>query len=476
MEDATADLVHRLAARLGAELVETHISWVLLADAAAYKLKKPVRLPFVDYSTPERRQQFCEEEVRLNRRLAPSLYLGVVRVTGPASGPEIDGPGPTLDHAVRMRRFPAGALFSEQLAGGTLTGDSVDRFAAMLADFHAQAPPAPPAPERLPAARLRLHLAALDGARGALGPDDQYFLGGWIRSRCDALAPLWERRAAQGWVRDGHGDLHLANVVSLGEEVAAFDCIEFDAALRRIDVIEDAAFALMDFCARGRPDLGWRFFSAWLEQAGAHDALPALALSVVQRALVRAQAELLRSPGGGALPYARTALAWARRPRAGLTITHGLPGSDKSFEAQRLLQRQGAIRLRSDVERKRLYGLGALDDSAARGLDLYTPEATRRTYERLFTLARTALQGGIPVILDAAFLRRAERQQALALAREMDAPFAILACEAPEAVLRQRLLARRGDASEAGLAVLEALRRTAEPLHPDEQAHVLAAA
>lgn len=275
-------------------------------------------------------------------------------------------------------------------------------------------------------------------------------------------------------MRECHGDLHLANVVSLDSGIAAFDCIEFDAALRRIDVLEDASFALMDFCARGRPGLGWRFFSAWLEQTGEHDALPALAFSVVQRALVRAQVEHMRQPGGGgALTYARTALDWTRRPPPSLTITHGLPGSGKSHASKRLLQEQGAIRLRSDVERKRLSGLGALDDSHARGMDLYTAEATQRTYARLFALARTALQSGVSVILDAAFLRRAERQQALALARSLDVRFSILACEAPLPVLRQRILARRGDASEAGLAVLEVLRHAAEPLQPQEQAFVL---
>ena len=468
-EPATATLVERLASRLHAEVVETHISWVLLAGPLAYKLKKPLRLPFVDYSTPERRHHFCEEEVRLNRRFAPSLYLGVSRVTGPAEAPEFDGPGPVLDHAVRMRRFPAGALFSEQLAAGTLQEEAVDRLAALVADAHAQAPVSPEEPDPDPGRRRRQALAALEGARPLLGADEHAMLRDWLASACRDLAPVWARRRAAGRVRECHGDLHLANVVSLGAQVAAFDCIEFDASLRWIDVLEDAAFPLMDFCARGRSDLGWRFFDGWLARTGDHDGLPALRLCVVARALVRAQVEHMRMPhGAAARACASTAIEWTRSLRPRLAITHGLPASGKTFAARAVQQRQGGICLRSDVERKRMYGLPPLQDSHAQGLDLYTPEAKRQTYQRLFALARTALQAGFPVVLDAAFLRWDERRQALALAREFAVPFAIIDCEAPLPVLRQRLRARRGDASEADEAVLEQLRRTAEPLQRDE--------
>lgn len=467
-------LVHRLASRLQAEVIETHISWVLLAGPHAYKIKKPVQLSFVDYSTLAKRRHFCKEEVRLNGRLAPSIYLGVCRVTGPAEDPAFDGSGEVLDYAVRMRRFPPGALFSEQLATGTLGEGPVDRFAALLARFHADASRASSGVVAESGRRQRQALAALEGARAGFSEEERSFLGAWISDQSAALGGLWQARQQKGCVRECHGDLHLANVVTLGPEVAAFDCIEFDPALRWIDVIEDAAFPLMDFCARGRADLGWRFFNAWLEQTGEHDALPALAFSVVQRALVRAQVEHMRQPSGGAaLPYGRTALAWARRPQPSLTITHGLPGSGKTVASQRFLQQRGAIRLRSDVERKRLFGLNALDDSHACGIDLYTPEVTARTYARLFALARTALQSGVSVIVDAAFLRGPERLQALALAHSLKVPFSILSCEAPLPVLRQRILERRGDASEADLDTLEALRRAAEPLQPQERSFVL---
>jgi aminoglycoside phosphotransferase family enzyme/predicted kinase len=469
MNDSAA-LVERLARVLGAEVLETHISWVLLCQEFAYKVKKPVRLPFVDYSTLERRLHFCQEEVRLNRRLAPTLYLGVSSITGTADQPAVDGSGEPLEYAVRMRRFPAGALFSEQLESGTLQPQEVDRLADLLARCHASAPRCAATCAGAPSAGDRA-LAAIEGCRTLLGADEHAGLRAWIGAGSRALQALWNARRAQGKVRDCHGDLHLANIVSMDGEVAAFDCIEFDPALRWIDILDDAAFALMDFAARGRPDLGWRFINGWLERTGEYEALPALRFSVVHRALVRAQVEHLRAPGSAAaLRYARLALTWSRSSDARLVITHGLPGSGKTFASQQLLERQGAVRIRSDVERKRLFGLRALDDSRAAGLDLYTTETTGRAYARLFAVARQALQAGYPVVLDAAFLRRDERQQARALAEELHVPFAIVACDAPLPVLRQRLLGRQGDASEADLAVLEKLAAVVEPLQRAERA------
>ena len=476
MHASDTAFVQCLAQGLGAQVVETHISWVLLGDGVAYKLKKPVRLPFLDYSTPGRRLHFCEEEVRLNQRLAPTLYLGVSRVTGSRDAPVMDGSGPTLDYAVRMRRFPAGALFSEQVAAGTLAADTVDRLVELVAGFHAAAPQAKPGPVRDAHLHQRQILDALEGARPLFVPAEWTGLHAWITGQCHALESLWAQRRSLGRVRECHGDLHLDNLVSLGAEVAAFDCIEFDPALRWIDILDEAAFTLMDFTVRGRADLGWRFFNGWLDRTGDHEGLPALRLALVYRALVRAQVEHLRAPGGQlAHRYARAALNWSRGGQPRLIITHGLPGSGKTFVSQRLLEQLGAIRLRSDVERKRLFGLAPLENSRERGLDLYTPEAGQETYARLYSLARTVLQEGFPVVLDAAFLRREEREQARSLARKLGVPFGIVACKAPLPVLRQRLHARQGDASEADLAVLEELRARVEPLHPDEAAFLVTA-
>ena len=466
-------LVTALTRTLRAQMIETHISWVLLAEGTAYKIKKPVRLPFVDYGTLEARRHFCEEELRLNRRLAPSLYLGITRITGTHQAPVLDGPGPVLEYAVRMRRFAPGALFSEQLAAGTLRGADVDRLAALLADFHERMPTAEAASGFANAERRRaVALAALEGVRSLASEGELAELRAWIEAEAAALAPLWTSRKAEGRVRECHGDLHLANVVRVDGDVLAFDCIEFDPALRWIDVLDDAAFVVMDFAAHHRNDFAFRFLNAWLDRTGDHQGLPALRFAVVYRALVRAQVAHLRGAQEqtAARRYLQTAIDWSKQQGARLFITHGLPGSGKTFASQKVLEQEGAVRLRSDVERKRLFGVGELEDSRAKGLNLYDAEATSRTYAHLFEVARIALQAGYPVILDAAFLRRAERSQALTLAQALNVRFLIVVCEVPLALLRERLQARSGDASEADVAVLERLLAVAEPLASDELA------
>ncbi|MGZ5776630.1 AAA family ATPase, partial [Ramlibacter sp.] len=406
-----------------------------------------------------------------------SLYLGVSRITGPADAPAIDGPGPVLDHAVRMRRFPPGALFCERLQAGTLDAATVDRFAQRLAAFHADAGVAPASLDPDGSLPLRRAQAALAGGADVFPAGEVASLGRWLDAEWTRDRPAWLRRLRTGQVREGHGDLHLANIVVLDDGPAAFDCIEFDPALCSLDPVDDAAFALMDFAARGRADLGWRFFDAWLAHTGAFEGIALLRFYLVSHALVRAQVEHLRAPGcTAACGYAAAALDLARSAEPRLVITCGLPGSGKTFASQQWLQANGAVRARSDVERKRLFGLGPQADTRAHGIDAYTVDATRRTYDRLLAIARIALEAGFPVVLDAAFLRREERDAARALAAGLGVPFGILACEAPPEVLQQRLRARRDDASEAGAAVLERLRGAAEALAPDEQALVVASA
>lgn len=491
MSDAAADSA-RLAGQLRAylerrsalpvEVVETHISWVLLAGATAYKLKKPIVLPFLDFSRLEARRRFCEEELRLNRRLAKALYLGVSRITGTPDAPQIDGSGPAIDYAVRMRRFPPGSLLAEHAAAGTLTGIDIDRLALRLGSFHAQAPRAEPAngfgsPERRGAAALAAceAVAAFVPSRA----DEWNVLRSWLQREAAALAPQWAARRAAGCVREGHGDLHLDNLLLLDDEPTAFDAIEFDPALRWIDIVDDAAFVAMDLLAHGRRDLAFRFINAWLDATGDHEGLPLWRFAMVYRALVRAQVGLIREQQRAkpakppAAVYTELALRLAdERADPRLLITHGLPGAGKSVAALALAEHVGAIRLRSDVERKRLAGLRALSDSRGVG-DLYGADATRRTYERLAALACIALQAGWPTIVDAAFLRRDERDRFAALAAKANLPFAMLDCRAPVPLLRERVAARRArgdDPSEADAAVLDRLAARRESLSGRELA------
>ena len=463
-------------------LVETHISWVLLADALAYKLKKPLRLPFLDFTTLTARRHFCEEELRLNRRLAPSLYLDVVEVRDTPAGPHFGGVGPVLDVAVRMRRFPEGALWSEMLAAGTLAPRHIDAMAQRLSDFHRDAAMAAPGSDfGSVAAHERVTRRLVEAIDAASPAADWPALRAWLSQQLQALAPLWEARRRDGRVRECHGDLHLANVLQLDGEASAFDGIEFDDALRWIDVLDDIAFLAMDLLAHGQRALAFRFVNAYLEASGDYDGLPALRFYLVSRALVRSQVAAIGEGQGvhsaarcGAADYLALAAALAHSADPRLAITHGLPGSGKSFVSQGVIEQAGAIRVRSDVERKRLFGLGALEASRDRVPGgIYDSATTSRTFARLREVARVALLGGWPVVVDAVFLRRSERARFAALADALAVPFSIFDCQAALPLLRQRLAQRRasgGDASEADAAVLERLRGGAEPLDAAERA------
>ena len=460
-------------------LIETHVSWVLLARQLAYKIKKPVRLPFLDFTSLAERRRCCVEELRLNRRFAPDLYLDVVEVRQGPAGPRFDGPGEAVDVAVRMRRFADGALWSERLAAGTLGAAQIDSFACALAAAHRDAAAAPGDSEHgSPAARARVTdglVAAIDAWQsGASHRLEWPPLRAWLNAEVARLDRHWRERLSAGAVRECHGDLHLGNVLQQGKDALAFDALEFAADLRWIDPLDDLAFLVMDLLAHDRRDLGFRLLNAYLEESGDYDGVPALRFFLVSRALVRAQVGTLRGAGGddndagndAALRYLTlaSALAFGRDPR--LAITCGLPGSGKTFVSQSLAETVGAVRVRSDVERKRLFGVDPLESSRDRSADsIYGAEATELTYARLLAVARKSLEAGWPTLVDAAFLRRAERARFAGLAASLAVPFAILHCHAEAALLRQRIEARRernDDASEADLDVLQRLTRVAE--------------
>lgn len=478
------NMVQALRCQLGAdgsavELIETHISWVLLAGDSAYKIKKPVRLGFLDFGSLDRREFFCREELRLNRRYAPSIYRGVVAIGGTAHEPRLNGEPPAIEFALHMRRFAPRALLSEQLADGNLLPAHIDSLAQRMATLHASADVAPPGSCWGSAAEVadetRAVLQRLHG-RGAEVGDLQR----WWAEQIPRLSPLWQQRRDCGWVRECHGDLHLRNAVVIDEGVTAFDGLEFDPALRWIDVQSDIAFMAMDLMAHDRTGLAWRFVNAWLDASGDHGGVPVLRSYLVHRALVRALVGRIEQ--AASRPTADDYLVLARQlafepPRPRLLITHGLSGSGKTYLSQGLLEHSGALRLRSDVERKRLFGLAALDVSGPRvAPGIYGAEATQRTYEQLAARARTLLRAGYPVIVDAASLLRRERTQLRSLAAEAGVPCTLLDCQADLDTLRQRLRARRqrqDDASEADESVLEQQLQRDEPLSSAERAQAI---
>jgi aminoglycoside phosphotransferase family enzyme/predicted kinase len=475
-------------------VAETHISWVLLTGEYAYKIKKPVRLSFLDYSTLARRRQLCAEELRLNRRLAPDLYLGVSLIGGTPEAPRIDAGGTPLEYAVRMRQFSPADELAALLAAGTVTPRDVAALGTGIARFHAAAAPA--AAESEFGRPETAHRVTMDNfaelrALPEAAPWDERLVA--LERRITALhgelRSLMGERRAQGRVRECHGDLHCGNVVRWAGTLTPFDGIEFDPALRFIDVVNDIAFLTMDLAERGHAELRRAVLQAWAESLGDWQGLPLLPYYEAYRALVRAKVDALRAlqlepqaPARAAavadcvryLEWA-TARVGARRPA--LLVTCGLSGAGKTWLARQLGTRINALHLRSDVERKRLAGLAAHEESRSpRDAGIYTLEFNERTYRRLHDCAAAALAGGEPTIVDAAFLRGDERQRFRALAQRQDLPFAIVHCRAPDAVLRVRVAARtaaRDDASEAGLDVLARQPGYWEPFASGELPHVV---
>jgi aminoglycoside phosphotransferase family enzyme/predicted kinase len=483
---ALAEVLAPQAGPHGVTRIETHISHVLVAGDTAYKIKKPLHLPFVDYSTLARRKACCDEELRLNRRLAPALYLGVAAVTGPRERPRIDGDGDALEYAVRMRSFAQEDLLSSMLERGTLAPAHVDELAQIAAAFHAQAPRAPPeSPYGTPAHVLADALENFDEMLALGGMDAAVAaLRAWTRTAFDACEPAIAQRRREGAVRECHGDLHLGNAALVDGRVTVFDCIEFNADLRWIDVAAEAAFATMDMADRGRDDYAWRFLNAWLEATGDYGSAAVLRFHLVYRAMVRAKVRSLRAaqldvPDGRARvrQEAEGYVALARRlalaRRAAIVVTHGVAGSGKTTLAQALLEGLPAIRLRTDVERKRLQGLAPTARSGSPvDAGLYASAITEQTYDRLAAHAGIVATAGYTAVLDGTFLRRAQRELMRTLAASLGVPFVILDVHAPDAVLRRRVEQRaRGgaDASEATVEVLERQLRDREPLTGDER-------
>jgi aminoglycoside phosphotransferase family enzyme/predicted kinase len=466
------------------ELVQTHISWVLLAGEFAYKIKKPVTLAFLDFGTLAQRRTCCADELRLNRRFAPDLYLELLAITGTPEAPVLDGTGIPIEYAVKMRRFDEAGRLDHVCARGELTPALLGALAQALASFHAAAAVAPPdsrfgTPERV----LAPALDNLKISSGLLPADVQAQLDAlrrWTLEQHHRLMPLIEERQRAGRVRECHGDLHLGNLVLIGDQVRLFDCIEFNADLRWIDVASELAFTFMDLCQHRQPGLANWLADQYLSASGDYEAAALLRFFAVYRALVRAKVAAIRASQEGTGPleafdYIALAQRLAAPPPPRLVITHGLSGCGKTRRAQRMLLDDPdacTLRLRSDVERKRLYGLAPLQSSGS-PLDggIYAPDAHARTYDRLHELAGGLLRAGWSVVVDAAFLRHTERARFQALAQTCGAAFAICAPQASVPELRARITARHAgghDASEATLAVLEKQLGWIEPLDAQE--------
>jgi uncharacterized protein len=473
------------------EVRETHISWVILTGLYAYKVKKPVHLEFIDASTLERRRFLCAEELRLNRRLALDLYIDVVTITREAGGLRVGGHGAIVEYAVRMRQFDAAQELSALLEGDTLTEPEFVDLARRLARFHESAPRASCSKDF--SHTTDLHDSVLGNLAILLSHLDvetimpeMGLLIDWTHDYLhDSLAKLRMREQC-GAIRECHGDLHARNIVRWCGQLVPFDSLEFGPKLRWIDVMNDAAFLVMDLMAHNRKDLAFAFLNAYLERTGDYEGVRHLAFYSVYRSLVRAMVDSLSAEKD--LEHreefqnrfrmrVKAAAAFVNRAVPTLFIMHGVSGSGKSWMSEKLVPRLGALRIRSDVERRRLGGVFTpLLENEGFEEGLYTPALSHRTYARLLECADNCLKGGFDTIVDAAFLHGADRRLFADLAAAGGFHFVILACEADLAVLTQRIEQRaqqRVDASDADLLVLTEQLRTAEPLSASERLRAL---
>ena len=452
------------------EVRETHISWVFLAGDRAYKLKKPVTLPFVDYGTPDRRRAMCEEEVRLNRRLTHDLYLGVRAVVATPEGGATLAPAgdpDAIDHVVEMRRFDETRTLAALVARGGVSRREVEAVGRRLAEFHAAA--SLPDAEGATAA---LHAALAENADTllALAPDREFaqrvaalarFTDAFFAARRDEL----EVRAGAGRVSDGHGDLRAEHVL-LEPGVEVVDCLEFDPALRVADAGCDLAFLAMDLEALGFSDAARSVLAGYRAAGGDPGDDELVAFFAGYRALVRAKVALIRaeqSDDSSRLISARSLLglaerlAWrARRP--GLVVVAGLSASGKTQLASLLSTRSGLRHVNSDVVRKGLLGIGP---GARARAAAYGESFNRRTYEELGRLARRELQGASGVVVDATFRCAADRSTFRAALGDLPAG-SVVECRAPLSVRLERARRRTGDAAAVSDADADVVHRQAD--------------
>lgn len=476
------------------ETMETHISWVILTGEWVYKLKKPVDYGFVNFSTLDLRHRACLEELRLNRRTAPELYDDVVSLTAEPAGYRFGGQGRVLDYAVRMRQFPQSALLEACLERGELTESVIVTLAEEVAALHDRAEIADSTsqfgePDVIQnAVNECLKELVSQGSR----PEAKYqidSINDWVKSEWQKRRTTFQARKQNGRVRECHGDLHLGNLVMFQGKPTLFDCIEFSEPLRWIDVINDVAFLVMDLCDHDRQQLGWKFLNAWLEHTGDFDGLVVLNYYLVYRALVRAKVDSIRltqvnlpDPNRSHLQqqldgYLRLAQSFTQSKPRGIILMHGVSGSGKTSTATKLAMQVPAVHIRSDVERKRLFGLWPPRTSLSETgrIDLYSELATQQTYQRLRELTKEILDAGFSVIVDATFLNYSDRAAFAQLAAQMNVSFVIRACEAPIEVLRQRVHDRQlhsTDASDADVEIIDRQRDLQEPFHSNELSSV----
>jgi aminoglycoside phosphotransferase family enzyme/predicted kinase len=467
-------------------MLQTHVSWIFLTDTHAYKVKKPVDFGFLNFSTIDRRRFYCNEEVRLNRRLCADIYEGVVELRATAGGAAFYGNGRVIDYAVRMKRLPSERMLERLVESGNVSSTEMRDVARTIALFHRDAPTSPLISEYGRVDRIMFNWEenleqTVQFADKTLPSPDRKIIGAWVAGFANENGELFRRRVEEGFIRECDGDIHLENICLTNGRVCIFDCIEFNERFRYCDTAADVAFLLMDLDFHGRRDLAGDVVTAYLETSADADMTALIDFYKVNRAFVRGKVESFRMIDNGmdqqerecararAVRYFRLARGYIERSRLGQTlfITCGLMGSGKSVLADQLSFELGIACFNSDATRKRLAGIPAdtpVTETYAMGL--YSRQQSAATYSELLRLAEAELAEGRSVIIDASFMRKPDRSRFASLAKRHRAAFTILNVSCCEPENRQRLVERSmwgRSVSDGRVELLEKQRDKFEP-------------
>ena len=471
------------------ELIETHISWVILTGEFVYKIKKPVNFGFLDFSTLAKRKFYCEEELRLNRRLAPDLYLDVIQITGSTNNPALAGKGKVLEYAVKMLQFSQDMQLDHVLARNELRQDMIDSIASLIAEFHQTIKISGDdidygSPERVYQPVNENFIQIRERVTDQSNLELLSTLEQWSKDTFYKIKSIFAQRKKNGFIRECHGDLHLRNLAWYKNKPLAFDCLEFNPNFRWIDVISEIAFLIMDLEDHAQAELAQRFLNRYLELSGDYEGCSVLRFYLVYRAMVRAKVDAIRTDQAGIskqeseqaneefYSYLKLALTYTKEEIPTIIITRGMSASGKSTISQSLLEKLGAIRIRSDIERKRLFNIKPDHDSHENiKQGIYTDDATQKTYLKLLELAGGIIDAGLSVIVDATFSTVEQRKLFKELATKKQAHFIILEIVATDETLKQRIRDRKNDVSDADLNVLENQIKNWQPLEQNEKTH-----
>jgi len=470
------------------ELIQTHISFIFIAGVLVYKVKKAVDFGFLDFTTLEKRQFYCREELRLNRRLAPEIYLDVVEIVEMPDGKLAMGKtGQVVDYAVVMKKIPEGRMLKKLLASGEISISIMERIAGKVADFHGRAESGGKIDEVGGLETIRRnHEENFDQTRTYIGltiSEYQYtFIRSWVLKFLQTRKELFRKRVENHRIRDCHGDLHLEHICLLDPEIVIFDCIEFNERFRYEDVAAEVAFLSMDLDFNGYPEYGAAFVDSYISCSGDEEIRQLLnfykcyyayvrgkvvGFKIHDNAVSQKERDEAKETAGRYFDLAYTCASRLERPT--LILMTGLMGTGKSVLARNLAFRLGAEILQMDVLRKELLNIPSTDHHfSGFGEGIYSEDVTRRTYAEALIRAEEILRKGKPVIIDASYKRREERLKAKSAAERLQADFYVIGCQCTEDVLKGRLekrLSETGEASDGRWEIYQAQKNDFEPIN-----------